>query len=1542
MDNKRILPKILKETDNLIWRADIGCTSLDETNVRLSGNIKAIFCDNGKIGFESISSNETLANMNLKGFVCDKSLSYMQNLSTFMAKFTDKDSLHYVSDATEVKKTTKDFSNQVSNLYKYGCYHEPRDLFNKTGLRFFAPIYIYDKIPDRFIIYRIDGTFINKDNPFENSKVVANFDLTENSDYGKYLRTLTNNVDFRKWAFAMSLDNGFTISTLNPYSGLLKTIETDTMLSFLANERTLLEFDNHITNLWKLNQSICPNILNLEFAFVDSTVTNGYATYIGLYCFDEAYDKEKDYDVRSLIVTQNLESVLRYTPKHAEHDITGLEEITPSLKLVSSAKHIIDDPIDVPDPMICIDWTFNPIYDTRIHLKQKGKTVLLFDIEKKDIGATILETLQNIADKIEEHSQINKINAYGNCVVLNGIGTLVIHLPLLAEIIAEDNEPEFTISIPEATTVHKTKLGEITFVPSVQDALVSNFVDSDMLELGDAKYNILDAYQRFDGNWYITTDCSQEILDKYKVLSLYKFVPIERYLLKPVTHSRFQKDNYDIHDKDILDFNKSEYMQYLAGILIKTHNDALKNQDYTDEELEALTIPKNTELYNIAYHDVQKPVLPGTEPEDYWSPEKEVALQMIAYFNEYPDIIDSNWFLTMNNGDEVPSYVNNPYDRLLENNLPQTYDINKLRMLVAHWAALYGSDSWMRTYYQNIAVTHNVANFCTLPQKSRSYLNATHNWFILGNGYGYQNKERSASSYFNTDYWLRTEITKAIKYRESALDIFHDFYKGLEQRSTHLENDNTIFHIHHSWVNMELMDGYDDLYCAFFMGIEYRFQGQYDGYRFAVILISAKKFKTRDFEFIDNAYFKTLTLFIYFWLPEQLLTTAEGRAEYYLDRSILYFAMQRYHGDNTTNIDIINMPIALKFWNTGEQLKFMGENIPKFKIQKRNPLTGEMENTEDYAPFYSYQLQDSDERVPIFCVKRNDVKTSEDFTNVVTEGKNFSWYMLYEGPEEDTVLIKFTAIKPLDVHPAYFWCHDIILEFFPQGLVGDENHVPLWERIKQSFPGAQGESFYWELVNNGIPYSYELGQEVAEGDYVPHVLSLKHDYYQEISLDIKIEPWFEQFVYEMDPDRNKMFEVAPDIWFYESYVAYGYSEPFQYNYIDWYSPQTADIEKPSRLFIVGGKEWLSALVTISLVRRFITFRPHNEQLNEWLTPRTFDLFSHDNTWYMGNNISNTRVYYSLDNTKNVNDKFEELSFRVIRDRLLANKVLYTKIEAKNTLEVEDGESIIVTVPKQTEYKKELSIAEFENNIILLSLDIENGEIVRANSYTEFPINRYNIQGGPIMERLMEPWSDSVERDYIPILSHKFNYRYFPTVSNNGVENLERIETDLFLEIFDLPYFSNDGQNSAFLPYQINPINIQNYVSVVFNYKSDFNVSGFMTDGKIDLCQVLYEYLKNYVISYMFQLGIDKLSDIEKYLAFSTDAVDMLPDNVYVYDLYYLAFKRWFTNSFTKYWIAQSVSIDENNAKHDFTQFDTNITFVDTKYSGLVTIHLTLR
>ena len=108
-----------------------------------------------------------------------------------------------------------------------------------------------------------------------------------------------------------------------------------------------------------------------------------------------------------------------------------------------------------------------------------------------------------------------------------------------------------------------------------------------------------------------------------------------------------------------------------------------------------------------------------------------------------------------------------------------------------------------------------------------------------------------------------------------------------------------------------------------------------------------------------------------------------------------------------------------------------------------------------------------------------------------------------------------------------------------------------------------------------------------------------------------------------------------------------------------------------------------------------------------------------------------------------------------------------------------------------------------------------------------------------------------------------------------------------------------------------------------------------TDGTV-------EYLENYVISYMFQLGIDKLTDIEKYLAFSTDAVDMLPDNVYVYDLYYLAFKRWFTNSFTKYWIAQSVSIDENNAKHDFTQFDTNITFVDTKYSGLVTIHLTLR
>lgn len=1523
--------KILKQSHNIFWKSDSEVLSLDETNVKLSGNIKCVLSNDKRIGFESISSNQYLSNTFLKGFIADTSLSYLQNLRSFMTKFTDKDSLHYL-DISRIKTTTKSFSDQLQNIYSYGCYREVNDLFNRNGLRFFAPLWVYNRLPHRFLVYRIKGTFLNIENIFENSDIVASYDLTEKSVYGKFLYSLINDVNFKKWNTSMSLEEGFKINALNPYTGNIKVIEEDSIMSFLANERTITEYDNAITNLWKLHSTICPNLLNLEFSFIDD-IYDGQCTYIGIYTDIEEIDKdilEKDF----LFITENLEQTKRYTPIHNDYDTSGVEKIKPSLKLVGSSTHIIDTPIEIHDPMICIDWNFTPAIDTRIHIKIDDDSVFVFDITKEYLGSTLEETMDNIAFAIEENSQVNKIGAYGEVYNFQNKSTLIIYVPLLSTF-AKDINVNMSISVPEGTIVHLSKTGKIYYQPYIEQALLDNYTDSDTLQLGENQYDIIDAYQRGDGKWYIKTTATEEELANFNVLSLYKYIPIKTYLLHPVNHCQFQKDRYDLHEKDILDFDKKTYMQYLSDILIDYHNSQLVNHDYTDEELARLTIPKGTDLYSIALHDDPLETIPGVNPKDCWSPEKEIAIEITQFFNEYPDIEDKNWF------EGLTSKISNPYDRLIENSLLQLKDVNKSNNHIVRWGSLFGMDSFFRPYINNISRAFGDTNFVVNPDKSRYYKSATHSWFIIGNGYGYQSNELPASGYFNSNFWDRTEITNEIKYRESALDIFSDFYKGLEQKCS-FEINGEIFHYHHSWVPMELMDGYDDLYSAFFLGIEYRFQGQYNGYRFSVILISAKKFKSRKFEFIDNAYFKTLTLFIYFWLPEQLLTTVGKRSDYYLDRSILYFANKRYNGEGAIDIDTTNVPLALSFWTDNTQLQFGGQDIPKIETISRNPISREITKTERFSQFYSEQLPNSTERVPLFNVKRNDLKSELRFTQILEQGKNFSWFMLYQGIEEDTIVIKFTAINIVDIHESYFWCHDLILEFFPQGLVGDENNVPLWERIKQSFPGYDTESFYIELMRQGIPYDYELGMETSEGDYVPHVLSLKHDYYEEISLDTQIEPWFEQFVIETDPDKNKQFGVGSEkvYKFYESYVAYSNSEQFQYNYIDWYAPQTADIQKPSIEYLAGSARWLSALVTISNKRRFITFKPQNDETRAWLLNTTYDLFSHDNCWYMSNKISNSGgCFYSVDSTKSINDKFEELSFKNIFNQLKRQQIQYTKIEAKSKQEIIDGELVIVTEPYQSEYKKDLAVQELEKSIILCSLNTENNELVRK-TYDEYPLRRYNIQYGPIFESISESYSKTSYRNSVIKFSEKLKYKYMPCVSNKGVEQILRIETGILNEIFTKPYFSTDGDLSAYLPYEINPVDIRNFVSVIFNYKKDFSVLGYIENSKCDICQILYQYLKPYVVTYMFQQNIDAMTNEEKYLSFVVDALDMIPDNVHTYDLHYIAFNRWFTNCFTKYWTVKEIKID--NKMYDFTQFDQNITLVNTEISGFGDIRITLK
>lgn len=280
-------------------KVDFLSKPLLRTNPKLSSNIKLVVSDDN-LFLESINADPKLAGSSYKKFRLKPDGSYSYDVSKFWNDNKTPSDLIF-----KVKRDYSDFSilntydQQFEESYNSGVTANSSKLYSEQ-FKIMAPIWLDKNIPTMFVIYRVSDAVSNikhlptsrtvvLDNVNDllaNSTIIKTFDLTDNSNIGKYIRRHVGSVDFPESPMTVSFEK--TEKTF--YNGLdlvkggfvskgefhhKSTVNTD---------KPLIEYNDFITDGFSRNEMVCANLINLEFMFDDDEAEEfSINRYFGLF-----------------------------------------------------------------------------------------------------------------------------------------------------------------------------------------------------------------------------------------------------------------------------------------------------------------------------------------------------------------------------------------------------------------------------------------------------------------------------------------------------------------------------------------------------------------------------------------------------------------------------------------------------------------------------------------------------------------------------------------------------------------------------------------------------------------------------------------------------------------------------------------------------------------------------------------------------------------------------------------------------------------------------------------------------------------------------------------------------------------------------------------------------------------------------------------------------------------------------------------------------------------------------------------------------------
>lgn len=281
--------------------------ALLRTNPKLTSNIKLVVDSNSNLFLSAFKANKELSKVEYQRFEIKQDGVYSNDVALFFKNLPNTEKYQVLRSDSDIT-IYSDYAAQYEDHYHYGASHNITKLYNEQ-YKIFAPIWLEKKIPSKFIIYRVDD--VDFDNQYDNTTlgqnsriiellrkatIIKSFDITLNSNIGKYLYNHVNDKLFPNSCLSVNFKEGSSsfyngIDTIN--GGFVSRAEK---LDEYYTQVDYPEIFNNeiITQGFERNGIISANIVNLEFLFDDYTAENyKIYRYFGLYVddIDEGYFK---------------------------------------------------------------------------------------------------------------------------------------------------------------------------------------------------------------------------------------------------------------------------------------------------------------------------------------------------------------------------------------------------------------------------------------------------------------------------------------------------------------------------------------------------------------------------------------------------------------------------------------------------------------------------------------------------------------------------------------------------------------------------------------------------------------------------------------------------------------------------------------------------------------------------------------------------------------------------------------------------------------------------------------------------------------------------------------------------------------------------------------------------------------------------------------------------------------------------------------------------------------------------------------------------
>jgi len=195
-----------------------------------------------------------------------------------------------------------DYADQYNTTYNYGARLLEDELYPEDNA-LLAPLWINSQLPDYFAVFRLNGnynqetydgsTLVNLAFKYlEQSKLIRSWSMKPASPLGTYLNTHLNDlIKIQSPVFLSLTDPDIAIAESDPNTwygiavdkGVL-TGRSETTYFFNQNADNLTNLDAFMSQGFERNTLLCPNLINLEFAFDDNDVSlYSMSRYFGFY-----------------------------------------------------------------------------------------------------------------------------------------------------------------------------------------------------------------------------------------------------------------------------------------------------------------------------------------------------------------------------------------------------------------------------------------------------------------------------------------------------------------------------------------------------------------------------------------------------------------------------------------------------------------------------------------------------------------------------------------------------------------------------------------------------------------------------------------------------------------------------------------------------------------------------------------------------------------------------------------------------------------------------------------------------------------------------------------------------------------------------------------------------------------------------------------------------------------------------------------------------------------------------------------------------------